>query len=215
MRTNGHDLYERCAVYFLYGDHDILLYVGISKHPDFRLIQHYQAQPWAFLIRQRYVTWFDTRLEALDAERVAIEKDAPLFNIALADEAWQQRWHSALRWMWRDGWALTPWRLPALAHVIAAEPRFWDLIVDLHRYLDSASDWCADCLWEDRYKAKVRALAGYDAENPTAQDSRTYELAVSLVWEALPNGACAVHDLTYIDPFDDLYDDLCEDWDAA
>lgn len=206
MRRGLHD-YDPTAVYRLYGDFDVLLYVGISKYPDERLNQHFDTQPWAFLIRSRSIEWRDTRREALDLERAAIEADAPLFNKALALHDYQ-RWHGALVWMWNSGWGLTPWRLPALARVVAVEPQFWEFMVRLFSLAEYGPGVCGDCLWEQTYKTKVRAMFGYDAENEAARDSRIYELAVAVIGAALPDCACDLHGRaeTGCDECDDEWD---------
>lgn len=194
MRTI-YDLDLPCAVYFLYGSHDVLLYVGISKQPDHRLKQHRETQPWAFLIESRYVEWFDTRREAMDVERRAIELDAPLFNIAMAQHDYQ-RWHDALVWMWNEGWGLRPWQLPALARLVGVEPRFWDVIARLYDYADQATLGpveCGDCLWQRVFRQQVRSMFGWEAENENTREPELYDIATAVVGAALPHSACDFH----------------------
>ncbi len=60
-----------------------LLYVGITKNPASRLSEHLAGKPWAALVGNIRLTWFQSRKEAMDAERAAIMLDRPKHNVAL------------------------------------------------------------------------------------------------------------------------------------
>lgn len=72
------------ALYRHFDDTGRLLYVGIAHDPDARAAQHRANSPWAILSSRVEIDWHDTRDEARDAERDAIQTEAPLFNIANA-----------------------------------------------------------------------------------------------------------------------------------
>lgn len=58
-----------------------LLYVGISLGVMHRLAQHMSGSPWTADIARVEVMRFETRAEALRAEREAIQIEKPLHNI--------------------------------------------------------------------------------------------------------------------------------------
>ena len=57
-----------------------LLYVGISLSPVYRLSQHREASAWFKEIRNVTIVQFDTRKEALSAEKSAIISEKPIHN---------------------------------------------------------------------------------------------------------------------------------------
>lgn len=68
------------SVYRAYGSDDRLLYVGCTARPLNRLHTQSQSEWWQ---HAAYMTFehFDTRSVALEAERVAIEDEDPLYNL--------------------------------------------------------------------------------------------------------------------------------------
>jgi predicted GIY-YIG superfamily endonuclease len=68
-------------LYRLYDHTDQLLYVGISKSAIHRLYDHLTEQPWGDCVAKQTVERYDTRQEALDAEKAAIEYESPLHNV--------------------------------------------------------------------------------------------------------------------------------------
>lgn len=71
---------ETVAVYRHYDAEDRLLYIGITNDVDLRTRTHAVKSIWhAFAVRAEE-TWYDTRELALDAERLAIIAELPLFN---------------------------------------------------------------------------------------------------------------------------------------
>lgn len=71
---------ETVAVYRHYDAEDRLLYIGISNDVVLRTRTHAVKSIWhAFAVRAEE-TWYDTRELALDAERLAIIAELPLFN---------------------------------------------------------------------------------------------------------------------------------------
>lgn len=70
----------RTCLYRHFGREGELLYVGISLSPTYRLSQHRIGSPWFEQIANITVEWFETRQEALDAERAAIIAEQPMFN---------------------------------------------------------------------------------------------------------------------------------------
>lgn len=73
---------ERTALYRFYDASEKLLYVGITNDPWRRWRQHVQEKPWYPQVKHQAVTWYDGRIAAEKAERVAIRCEHPQFNIA-------------------------------------------------------------------------------------------------------------------------------------
>jgi predicted GIY-YIG superfamily endonuclease len=69
------------GLYHVYGEADILLYIGVSKHFGVRWQQHAQKQPWWNERRRMTVDFYDDREEALDAEALAIFTEQPKYNV--------------------------------------------------------------------------------------------------------------------------------------
>ena len=70
-----------CKLYRHFDGDDVLLYVGVSKSALRRLSEHSTAK-WADDIVRVSVQNFPSRSEALKAEREAILKERPKYNIA-------------------------------------------------------------------------------------------------------------------------------------
>lgn len=60
-----------------------LLYVGISLSTFARLSQHRFHSSWFAKIKSVEIEHFETRAEAMAAEREAIKNESPMFNIAM------------------------------------------------------------------------------------------------------------------------------------
>lgn len=58
-----------------------LLYVGISLHVIYRMTQHRDGSDWYQEMRTLTVEHFETREEAIAAEREAIRNERPKFNV--------------------------------------------------------------------------------------------------------------------------------------
>lgn len=71
---------ERTAVYRLFSSDGRLLYIGMSKDPEFRWKAHELVQPWWPEVADRWCEWYDSRDEASDAEREAILAEDPVYN---------------------------------------------------------------------------------------------------------------------------------------
>lgn len=71
---------ERTAVYRLYDADQTLLYVGISRHPELRWVQHAGTQPWWDQVRSVGLAWCTTRDDALLVEKQAMVEERPLHN---------------------------------------------------------------------------------------------------------------------------------------
>lgn len=73
----------RTALYHLPCHAGTPLYIGISNSPDLRLAQHAADKDWWPQVDQRAVTvrWYPTRDAALRAERAAIRRHRPRYNI--------------------------------------------------------------------------------------------------------------------------------------
>jgi hypothetical protein len=70
------------ALYRVFGDADLLLYIGISKDFGGRWKQHARTQPWWGEMRRLTVDcWFDSRAEAEAAEKAVIADEQPKYNV--------------------------------------------------------------------------------------------------------------------------------------
>lgn len=73
---------ERTAVYRLYSAEDVLLYVGVAKRFGTRWEQHARVQPWWHHVDHQTVHWLPSREDALLAEKIAMDIEQPVYNIA-------------------------------------------------------------------------------------------------------------------------------------
>lgn len=71
----------KTALYRHFDADGALLYVGISNSAFKRLDQHKAASHWAMDIARVEMKWFETREEAISAEREAIRNESPRHNI--------------------------------------------------------------------------------------------------------------------------------------
>ena len=71
---------ERTALYWIRGEGDELLYVGMTGSLRERWNGHAARQPWWDELRSLTVDWYGSRDEAEAAERSAIEAEAPKYN---------------------------------------------------------------------------------------------------------------------------------------
>lgn len=69
------------ALYRLFGDDDVLLYIGVAKTFGVRWHQHTQSQPWWPEVRRQTIDWHPSRAAAEDAERAAIKAERPKYNV--------------------------------------------------------------------------------------------------------------------------------------
>jgi predicted GIY-YIG superfamily endonuclease len=76
---------KRTAVYRIFGDASLLLYIGISDNFGRRWQQHARQQPWWDEHRQMTIDWHETRELAKTAETAAIKTEGPKFNVIHAD----------------------------------------------------------------------------------------------------------------------------------
>lgn len=67
------------ALYRHFDEDGVVLYVGITDNPEARAKQH-QASAWMTWAMSSRIEWFPDRRAALDAERLAIKAERPLFN---------------------------------------------------------------------------------------------------------------------------------------
>ena len=73
---------EETALYHVYGDGDLLLYIGISNDFGRRWKDHAKVQPWWGEKRRLTTRWYSSRAEAEEAETAAIQAEHPKHNIA-------------------------------------------------------------------------------------------------------------------------------------
>ena len=71
----------KTALYRHFDADGVLLYVGISNSAMKRLDEHRAASHWSLDIARVELKWFETRDEALSAEREAIMNESPRHNI--------------------------------------------------------------------------------------------------------------------------------------
>src|SRR5437764_11236233 len=70
------------ALYRVFGEADLLLYIGISNNFGRRWKEHAKKQPWWGEMRRLAVDcWYPSRVEAEEAETAAIQAESPKYNI--------------------------------------------------------------------------------------------------------------------------------------
>lgn len=69
-----------CALYRHFNTDGVLLYVGMTSAPAQRMTHHASNSAWGREVATVTLEWFDSKQEALEAERVAIETEAPRNN---------------------------------------------------------------------------------------------------------------------------------------
>lgn len=78
--TNRHAA-VRTALYRVWGEADLLLYIGISDYFGVRWGKHAKAQPWWGEMQRLTVdAWYDRREDAEEAEAAAIKAEGPKYN---------------------------------------------------------------------------------------------------------------------------------------
>jgi len=83
---------DETALYRVFGDADLLLYIGISNSFGRRWTEHAKRQPWWDEKRRLSVDgWFDSREDAEDAETAAIKAEKPKYNKRHATSASRTR----------------------------------------------------------------------------------------------------------------------------
>ncbi|HZP53869.1 hypothetical protein [Actinocrinis sp.] len=73
---------EHTAVYRLYDDKGVLLYVGQSNAPLERYVEHRDTKPWWPQVAEHSIEWRTSLEQALRTEKRAIRDEWPLHNIA-------------------------------------------------------------------------------------------------------------------------------------
>lgn len=68
------------AVYRLFNEHGVLLYIGASYDPDMRIKRH-RAKAWGPEIATTKTVWYTARDAAFNVEADAIRDEGPLYNI--------------------------------------------------------------------------------------------------------------------------------------
>jgi predicted GIY-YIG superfamily endonuclease len=71
----------RTALYRLYDDSDVLLYIGATNNAAVRWAKHAAEKPWWGDVRRQDITWFADRPTALKAEKEAIRREQPKYNL--------------------------------------------------------------------------------------------------------------------------------------
>lgn len=176
---------EPTAMYRLWAENEVLLYVGISKHPPTRFDQHAGDKPWWPFVAYQDIEWFDSRWVALAAESLAITDEAPLFN--RQGNGGRERPYER---MFSKGWfpILNRARIPVYAEAVQAEPALLDLLEEVQGW---GQGRCGECEWPE-LKRRAADLVGFGAGNPLAQSSRLYEAVMATLYESLPWSICKI-----------------------
>lgn len=108
-RTSLNNLHH--ALYRFYDHTDVLLYVGISADLPGRMQNHRRKKPWWALVDHIGIEHFDSRKEAMEAEKAAIKTEEPLYNDAHNANMWPEPspppHEFTPKWM-RENWAKVP-----------------------------------------------------------------------------------------------------------
>jgi len=75
------DTSKATAVYRLFDNEGVLLYVGIAVDPNIRWRVHAREKTWWPSVSRRDVEWFPSRPAAEAAEVTAIASESPLYNV--------------------------------------------------------------------------------------------------------------------------------------
>jgi hypothetical protein len=121
------------ALYRIFGDADVLLYIGISDDFGRRWKDEAKAFPWWNERRHMTVDWYPTRDDALDTEALAIFAEQPKYNVMHRKQA--RRLHVIQRRA-ADARAHIPPRAPQPLRVIDPETGRAAIEADLPVYLD-------------------------------------------------------------------------------
>lgn len=83
------------AVYRIFGENGLLLYVGCSFAPLGRLKNHERFKAWAQSIRSVTLTWYPDKKSGLTAEKIAIQTEFPEWNVydSFTPKRSCSRWH--------------------------------------------------------------------------------------------------------------------------
>ena len=76
--------YRPQLLYRLYDRRGALLYVGVSSRGPVRLAEHYRDKAWFPDVSHARFEWFATRAEVLAAEKSAIIRELPRYNVVHA-----------------------------------------------------------------------------------------------------------------------------------
>lgn len=71
---------KKCQLYRHFGADNVLLYIGVSNNALRRAGAH-ASRHWASQIGRIEISEFEDRKDALEAERIAIRDERPLFNV--------------------------------------------------------------------------------------------------------------------------------------
>lgn len=73
---------RKTAVYRLFSEDNVLIYIGKTDSPNRRFKEHQRSQAWFADVHlpSTVIEWFPDNNQALDAETLAIKSERPLFN---------------------------------------------------------------------------------------------------------------------------------------
>ena len=74
---------SKTELYRWFDENGMLLYVGITSDPKRREAEHRRQSRWFYLATQKRTEEYPNRSAAMNAEAVAIETEAPKFNVDL------------------------------------------------------------------------------------------------------------------------------------
>lgn len=90
------------ALYRLFDANDLLLYIGVTVNQKARWSNHAREKMWWPQVARIEIEWHDSRIEALLAEKAAIEAETPLHNTVhhpVNEPAFREQCQrDALRW---------------------------------------------------------------------------------------------------------------------
>ncbi len=111
----------RPVVYRLYDADDRLIYIGASHHLPERMRAHELSSWFYSLIYRLDYADYPTRFDALAAEAVAIQEEAPVFNVRHRQEHYRDR--DFADWTAEDIHACREWLRTNAIHLVPQSVR--------------------------------------------------------------------------------------------
>lgn len=147
------------TLYRLFDRRDVLLYIGIANNYGRRMEQHIRSKPWWPDVATTKIERFATRELALDAEREAIGRERPRYNVQHATADGRPRYDLTIACDLcgqpaTEGWVHVDARLASKLRRDGADPLWqvpWEVV---HHLCDDRPDYWYYFRLEDLLRSK-------------------------------------------------------------